>query len=151
MTINRRRYLATVGASVVGLSLAGCSEDEGDSGEGSPGGGGNGGDSGSGSGNGGGNGGSGGDQPDVEILNHDFYSEEYQSGVRGTAQNNTDRELSYVEASAVFLDAEGTQIGDGLDNVSDLAAGRKWEFDCMYLGSDPERIDSYEVEVSNGF
>ncbi|ELY72635.1 hypothetical protein C487_18266 [Natrinema pallidum DSM 3751] len=91
------------------------------------------------------------DQSDVEILDHEFYDEGFQSSVRGTAVNNADRELSYVEATATFLDADGTQIGEGPDNVNDLAAGREWEFDCMYTSQDASRIEEYEVEVSLGF
>jgi hypothetical protein len=153
--MQRRKYLVTIGTTVSGLALAGCSEDDGDSGGGDADG--NSGDSDSGnSGDGGnnndGNSGNGGnDQPDVEILNHEFYEEEFQSGVQGTAKNNTDSELSYVEATATFLDADGTQIGEGLDNVSDLAGGREWEFDCLFTGDDASRIEEYEVEVSTGF
>lgn len=144
----RRAFLGTA-ATAVGLGLAGCSED--DTGD-ADGGDANddedetddeNGDAGSGGGDTG--------QPDIEILDHSFYQEEFTSGVRGTAVNNTDSELSYVEANARFLDANGTQIGEGLDNVSDLAAGREWEFDCMFLGDDPSRIEEYEVEVSEGF
>jgi hypothetical protein len=142
--MQRRKYLATIGATVSGLALAGCSEDDGDSGGGDADG--NSGDSDSGNSGDGGN-----DQPDMEILNHEFYEEEYSSGVRGTAVNNTDSELSYVEATATFLDSEGTQIGEGLDNVSDLAGGREWEFDCMFTGQDASRIEEYEIEVSTGF
>jgi len=147
MELNRRRYLTMATATITTLTLAGCSEDEGDSGGGDANG--NSGDSGSGDSNNG-NGGSN-DQPDVEILNHEFYEDEFTVGVRGTAVNNTDSELGYVEAEAVFLDSEGTQIGEGLDNVTDLAAGREWEFDCMFTGQDESRIDSYEIDVSTGF
>ncbi|PSQ43805.1 hypothetical protein BRD17_05385 [Halobacteriales archaeon SW_7_68_16] len=154
--MNRRRYLATVGTTASALALAGClGDDGGDSGGGDADG--NSGDSDSGnSGDGGdnndGSSGSGGnDQPDVELLNHEFYEEEFSAGVRGTAVNNTDSELSYVEAEAVFLDESGTQIGDGLDNVNDLAAGREWEFDCGFFGDDASRIAEYEIEVSSGF
>lgn len=166
--MQRRKYLATIGATVSGLALAGCSGDDGgDSGGGdansnngdssngnsdNSGGDGNGGETNSGNSNNG-NSGDGGsnDQPDVEILSHEFYSEEFSSGVRGTAVNNTDSEISYVEATATFLDADGTQIGEGLDNVSDLAGGREWEFDCMFTGQDASRIEEYEVEVTTGF
>lgn len=156
---NRRRFLTTLGTTASALALAGCTEDGGDSGGGdandnsgdssngnsdNSGGDSNGGDSNS--GDSGGN-----DQPDVEILSHEFYSEEFSSGVRGTAVNNTDSEIGYVEATATFLDSEGTQIGEGLDNVSDLAGGREWEFDCMFTGDDASRIEEYEVEVTTGF
>jgi hypothetical protein len=146
--MNRRQYLTTAVTAVGGVALAGCSE-EGDADEGNA----NGGDPGNGDTGGGNSGGGdtgGDDQPDVEIQSHEFYEEQFSAGVRGTAQNTTDRELSYVEAEAVFLDSEGTQIGEGLDNVSDLAAGRTWEFDCMFLGEDASRIASYEIEVSTG-
>jgi len=135
--MQRRKYLATIGATVGGLALAGCSDSTS-------------GDSASSNGDNSGNG-DGDNQPDVEILSHDLYQEQFTSGVRGTAVNNTDSELSYVEANVTFLDSEGTQIGEGLDNVSDLAAGREWEFDCMYTGQDSSRIADYEVEVTTGF
>ena len=154
--MQRRKYLVTIGATVSGLALAGCSEDDGGDSSGGDADGNSGdsdsGNSGDGGNNNDGNSGNGGnDQPDVEILNHEFYEEEFQSGVRGTAKNNTDSELSYVEASAVFLDADGTQIGEGLDNVSDLAAGREWQFECAYLDSDADQIEEYEIEVTTGF
>ncbi|WP_050031461.1 FxLYD domain-containing protein [Natrinema altunense] len=159
MELNRRRYLGSLGTTAITLALAGCTSDESDSDEGNANG--NSGDSDtsdSGNNNGDNNGGdtNSGDngddnQSDVEILDHEFYEEEFQSGVRGTAINNADRELSYVEATATFLDADGTQIGEGLDNVNDLAAGREWEFDCMYTSQDASRIEEYEVEVSVGF
>ncbi|ELY77932.1 FxLYD domain-containing protein [Natrinema gari] len=155
----RRKYLASIGATATALGLAGCTSDESDSDEGNANG--NSGDSDtsdSGNNNGDNNGGdtnsgdSGDDnQSDVEILDHEFYSEEFSSGVRGTAVNNTDSAIGYVEATATFLDSEGTQIGEGLDNVSDLAAGREWEFDCMFTGQDASRIEEYEIEVSSGF
>ena len=141
--MKRRQYLRTAGASISVPLIAGCSGDnETDSDSGDP------------DGNDGGGGGSDGDdneEPDLEILNHEFYEEAYSAGVKGTAQNNTDSELSYAEIEVVFLDSEGTQIEDGMDNVNELAAGRKWEFDCMFLGDDPSRVDSYEIEASTGF
>lgn len=153
MKWNRRKCLATIGTTVSALALAGCLE-EGDSDSDSGdvndnGGNSNGGDSDNGDNGDSGNGGS--DQPDIELLEHEFYQEDFTEGVRGTAVNNTDSELGYVEANAVFLDESGTQIADGIDNVTDLAAGREWEFECLFLGSDASRIDRYEIEVSSGF
>jgi hypothetical protein len=158
-----------IAATVSALSISGCSADESDTDTGDVGGNGNGDadtdtdtdtDTG-GNGNGdadtdtdtdtdtGGNGN--GDQPDFEILEHTFFQEQYSEGVRGTARNNTDSEFGYAEVEVVFLDDSGTQIGDGLDNVTDLAADRSWEFECLFLGDDASRIDSYEIEASTGF
>ncbi|MFD1646868.1 FxLYD domain-containing protein [Haloarchaeobius litoreus] len=147
----RRTYLTAVGTTASVLALAGCTEEEPQDTAGGDGGG-NGGDSGdSDGGETGDNGGDGNnDRPDVEILEHEFYEEEVGAGVRGVARNNTDSELTYVQAEAIFLDGDGTQIGEGLDNVTDLAAGREWEFDCMYLDSDSDRIAEYELDVSTG-
>jgi len=159
--MQRRKYLVALGTTASTLALAGCTSDDGGDSSGGDANGdssdsssdsdnsGNGDDGGDSDGGNSGNGDT--ERPDVEILSDEFYEEEFTAGVRGTAVNNTDRELSYVEATAVFLDSEGTQIGEGLDNVSDLAAGREWEFDCLFTGSDSSRIDTYEIEVSTGF
>lgn len=148
MEMQRRKYLAAIGATVSGLTLAGCSEgDSGDSGSGNVND--NGGDNSGGDSNSGNSGSN--DQPDVELLDHEFYEEDFSSGVRGTAVNNTDSELSYVEANATFFDSEGTRIGDGVDNVTDLAGGREWAFDCLFLGEDASSIEEYEIEVTTGF
>jgi|GEM_PF-3455893 len=140
--MNRRSVLAAGAGTVSTLLLAGCtSDDETGREDGNA----NGGDgSGDGSGSGGGNDGG----SSVEILDHEWYEEQYSSGVKGTVENVSDEELSYVEVSAYFLDSEGTQIGDGLDNFTDLAPGRKAEFDCVFLGDDPSRVEEYEVEAS---
>ncbi|WP_228371046.1 MULTISPECIES: FxLYD domain-containing protein [unclassified Natrinema] len=33
-----------------------------------------------------------------------------------------------------------------MDNTSDLAAGRVWEFEALFLGDDPSRVAEYEGE-----
>lgn len=140
-----RRKLLKMGAAGLAVSVAGCSGDDG-----------SGGDSGGGdanNGGGSGDGGSGGAQGpnDVELLEHEFAEQDFGVAVKGRAENVSGGELSYVEAEAVFLDADGVQIGEGLDNVTDLADGRVWEFDCMYLGdADASEIDEYEIGVSTG-
>ena len=93
---------------------------------------------------------SGSDEPEqlVNLVEHEFYNEgQFDVGVEGVVENVSDQELSYVEVSVYFLDSEGTQIEEGLDNTSDLAAGRRWEFDATYLGDEADRIDSYEIET----
>ena len=86
---------------------------------------------------------------DVEILSHEPYTEEYGGfGVRGEAKNVSGGTLSYVAIETVFLDAEGTQVAEGLDNVTELAADRTWAFDSMAMSTiDPSTVDSYEISV----
>lgn len=83
----------------------------------------------------------------VEILTHEWYEEDFSAGVRGELENVSDETLSYVEISAYFLDSEGRQVGDSLANTSDLAPGRVWAFDIMFLGSDSGQVENYELET----
>jgi len=142
--MDRRQFILAASGT---LALAGCTEEterqEGSGGSG-------GGDSGQGGSSGDGGGGSE-SQDRVEILDHSFYQDDFSSGVRGTLENISDETLSYVQVNVYFLDADETRIGEGLDNASDLQAGRKWQFDAMFLGDNEEAIDSYEIsaEVTN--
>jgi hypothetical protein len=132
--MDRRELLASAGA-VLTVSIAGCgSSDSGDREEGSA-------DDGSGEAS------SEESEQRIELLNHEFYSEEFSSGVRGEIENVSGEELSYVEVQVFFLDSDETQIGEGLDNTNDLAADRRWEFDAQYLDTDADRIDTYEIET----
>jgi hypothetical protein len=141
--MDRRELLASAGA-VLTVSIAGCgSSDSGDREEGSA-------DDGSGeasSDDGSGEASSEESEQRIELLNHEFYSEEFSSGVRGEIENVSGEELSYVEVQVFFLDSDETQIGEGLDNTNDLAADRRWEFDAQYLDTDADRIDTYEIET----
>ncbi|MFD1515140.1 FxLYD domain-containing protein [Halomarina rubra] len=85
------------------------------------------------------------EQGALEILEHGPYQEEYSEGVRGIAQNTTDTTLDYAEVTIVFLDADGVQVGDSIDNTTNLAAGRKWQFDLPFLGNDWSAVADYEL------
>lgn len=86
----------------------------------------------------------------LELLDHEWYHEsEFEAGVRGTAKNVSDESIDYAEVQVYFLDSEGRQIGDWLDNTNDLAAGREWAFDVSVFGdAEPSEVDSYEIETS---
>lgn len=64
--MQRRKYLATIGATVSGLALAGCSEDDDDFEEGNDGGNGN---------NDGNSGGNGGNSNEIELQSHETVRE----------------------------------------------------------------------------
>ncbi|WP_222918847.1 FxLYD domain-containing protein [Natrinema sp. SYSU A 869] len=105
-------------------------------------------DSGNGDDNSGGNGDANGGDDLIELLNHEWYSDgSFSSGVRGQVENVSDETLGYVEISVYFIDADGVQFEESLANTSDLAAGRVWEFEAMFLGDDSSRIEEYEVEA----
>ncbi|ELZ09281.1 hypothetical protein C479_10685 [Halovivax asiaticus JCM 14624] len=126
--MQRRTFLALAGASIP-ATLAGCTENESSDRQ-------SGDDSGSGDGDG-----------PVQFVDHEWYnSGAYEAGVTGQLENVSGDTLSYVEVSVYFLDEEGTQFEEGLDNTSELADGRTWEFDAMFLGDEPDRVDDYEIE-----
>jgi len=156
--MHRRRYLALTAATVAGV--AGCTEDEGETEQGSA----NSGSTGNAesgstdnaesgstgnaeSGSASGSGGSGVAEK-VDLLEHEWYDEQFQSGVRGKAKNISDSELEYLKIKVVFLDADGVQIGDNFDNVTELAAGRTWQFETWFLGDDASAVDNYEITPS---
>lgn len=147
--MRRRNFIATIGATST-LAIAGCSSQESERQEGSADG--SSGESSSDDGSAGNSGGSSEQEQLVELVNHEFYNEgQFSIGVEGTLENVSGEELSYVAVNVYFLDSEGTQIGEGLDNTNDLAAGRTWEFDATYLDDEGDRIENYEIEteVSN--
>jgi hypothetical protein len=88
----------------------------------------------------------------VDIIDHSGgVTDAGFAAVRGTAKNVTDRRLSYVQIEARYLDSSGTRIGSGLDNVSNLGAGRECAFEATCLDCDTDRVDSYQLEITASF
>lgn len=144
--MRRRNFMAVIGSTST-IAIAGCSSQESERQEGSTDDGGSSDDGSSETESGSADDGSEQEQL-VELLDHELYNEgQFDIGVSGRLENVSGEELSYVEVSVYFLDSEGTQIEEGLDNTSDLAAGRVWEFDATYLGDEADRIDTYEIET----
>lgn len=85
----------------------------------------------------------------LEILEHEFYQEDFSAGVEGTVRNDTGEELSYVEVGVVFYNADGQRIDDSFTNTEDLGDGEEWVFDVMFLGNDPEQVDDYNIVVTD--
>ncbi|WP_254864460.1 FxLYD domain-containing protein [Halovivax gelatinilyticus] len=144
--MQRRTLLAVVGGSIP--ALAGCVSEESsdrESGSGDDGAGGGGDDDSSESDD---DDGGNGDEA-LQFVEHEWYNNgPYDAGVTGQLENTSGEELSYVEVTVYFLDEDGVQIADWIDNTMDLAADRVWEFDVMYMDDDPYRVDDYEIEWS---
>lgn len=87
-------------------------------------------------------------EPSLKLLSHEWYEEDYSAGVKGTAKNTTEDSLGYAEVAATFLDSDGAQLESGMDNTTELAGGREWKFDVMFLGDDPSAVEDYEISTS---
>ena len=146
MAMRRRKYLRMMGVGMIAASIAGCSEEDVDEAEGSV----DAEDSDDGNSDSGSNDdGDDSSSSDLEIVDHGFFEEDYQAGVRGTIANNTGEALDYVEVRAIFLDDSGTQLESSIDNTQDLAEGREWAFEVLMLESEPAEVADYEIEVSD--
>jgi len=141
--MQRRKYLATIGVTVSGLALAGCSGDDGGDFE---------------EGNGNGNETDSGDSSDgssndIELLNHEMVREDEGSSaesvsVEGEAENVSGDELDYGEVEVRFLE-DGTLSESSLDNINNWADGETWAFEVQYpgIGEDAAAITDYEISA----
>ena len=144
--MQRRKYLATVGAAVSGLTLAGCSEDDsGDFEEGN--------DGGNENNNDGNSGGNGGNSNEIELQSHEMVRENQGSSaesvkVEGEAENVSGGELDYAEVEVKFY--EGDTLAESfLDNINGWSAGETWAFEVRYsgIGEDAAAITDYEIRA----
>lgn len=135
--MQRREILSKTAVALATTSaLAGCAGGESDR------------ESGDSSGDSGGNDTTEEEQEEFSILEHEPFQTEYgNAGVEGVGKNNSDDTLSYVQVNVYFYDSSDTRLGEGIANVTDLQPGREWKFEAMYLGSDAEAIDSYEIQA----
>lgn len=91
---------------------------------------------------------------DLVIAWHDLVrenpgTEEERVYVFGIVKNEGDRELSYVEVRATFLDAEGEELDSVIEHVEDVTSGEEWEFEIEFprYGEEAAAVADYELEV----
>lgn len=152
--MNRRRFLKTAGGATVagvGAGLAGCTA------ESEP--------TGGNAGSGGSDGSSGEEataQPTeskydyvesgVGLTNIHWLEGEYDNlSLAGTATNLTDSTLSYVQISVSFLDSSDAQIGTGLANTNNLAAGQRWKWEAMFMDMDTSAVDNATITAIDAY
>jgi len=71
-----------------------------------------------------------------------------QVTIEGTVKNTSGTTLSYAQIEARLYDTNGTRIGSGMDNVSNLRAGKSWQYE-MFILVDPWEVESIELEVGS--
>lgn len=80
-----------------------------------------------------------------EISDVNVESDQFASYVTGVIKNNTDSDRSYVQVTFPCYDKDGNKLGDAMDNVQDLGAGKTWKFKAMYLGENAEGM-TFDLE-----
>lgn len=97
------------------------------------------------------------DPGDLEVVYADLGrdnpgTEDERVYVWGVVRNVGDRELSYVEISATFLDEEGEELDTVIERVEDVTSGEEWEFEIEYprFGEEAAAVDDYELEPATG-
>lgn len=82
----------------------------------------------------------------LELVDSELQVSDDEAVIRGTIENASGEEQSYVEVIATIYDDEGTILGDEWTNVTDLPEGETWQFDMTWL--DRARSDrAAEIEV----
>lgn len=68
--------------------------------------------------------------------------------VTGVVENVSGEALSYVEVRVTAYGEDDEQLGDALDDTTDLGDGETWEFNCELWDTDPEAVESWTGEVA---
>lgn len=88
------------------------------------------------------------EQPDVEILSHEMvYDDTLGAKVQGGVRNTTESTLSYIEVSAKFYNNDGTRVGEGMWNATDVEPKTTVQFETIGATVDSEPAE-YEIETS---
>lgn len=66
--------------------------------------------------------------------------------VTGTVTNTGDDEVPYVQVDARVYDEEGTRLGDGMDNATDVAPGETVGFEVRTTAA-YDAVADYDIEV----
>ncbi|WP_254767719.1 FxLYD domain-containing protein [Salinilacihabitans rarus] len=87
-----------------------------------------------------------------DLVRDDPGTEEERVYVWGIVRNQSDRELSYVEIRATFLDGEGEELDTVIENVEDVTSGEEWEFEIEFpdFGERAAEVADYELEPATG-
>lgn len=80
---------------------------------------------------------------DLELINHDFKEDKFNSYIVGRIKNNTSQTYSYVQVQINLYNENGTQIGSTMDNINGLEPNRKWKFKAPIVGN--KEVAKYKI------
>ena len=85
--------------------------------------------------------------PDLEMIEDSVSNGELAPYIVGTVKNNTDKKFLYVQIEFVLYDVNGVEIGNALDDTSDLGPNGTWNFEAEALGG----FSTYKIKNITGF
>lgn len=72
----------------------------------------------------------------------------YWDHIEGIVQNNTGRDLDYVQISFTLYDVDGNVIGTAFTNANNIKDGGTWKFDALITD---ENYASFELDEISGW
>lgn len=85
----------------------------------------------------------------LQIIDHKWLNEGYNSYITGTVKNNSLKKYSYVQIEINLYDKSGAQVDSTLDNVNNLEPGGIWKFKAIVL--EPKRVSKYRIKGVSGW
>lgn len=87
---------------------------------------------------------------DIALDDSSLNVGEDEATITGTATNNRDETMDYLEATGHFLDGDGVILSSNYTNVTDLPAGETWQFSTSALlyGDRLDNIADHQVVLS---
>ena len=72
----------------------------------------------------------------------------YWNHIEGIVQNNTGKDLDYVQVSFTVYDADGFVLGSAFANANNVKAGEAWRFDALITD---DNYASFELDEISGW
>ncbi len=92
-------------------------------------------------------------QQEVQRQEEDFifieqpacYNDGYWSNIVGVVQNNTGKDLEYIQISFTLYDADDNVIGTAFANANNVKDQGTWKFEAMILEENVVRFELDEI------
>ena len=86
------------------------------------------------------------DKYQVEITSG--YNNGYARCIEGTVNNNSGRDLSYVQILIPTYDTDGNKVGSAMANINNLKDGETWKFEAIdSSGGVDYDAENYELDA----
>ncbi len=88
-------------------------------------------------------------QEDYVLVEQPYVTNDgYWDHIEGIVQNNTGKDLDYVQISFTLYDADGNVLGTAFANANNIKDGGTWKFDALITD---ENYASFELDEINGW